>query len=301
MTRQPHDQFAKQYLEELLSPFGKVEVSREVTDEVRQVDIFFSPTSSPQAHQNYLGLLGRMAASTSLLEPFRNQPSKTEIRNCILKLFSFCGELQRKAKRDNAPLPEDDLPQLWVLATSASTTLLDSFGAKLDLENWVLGVYFLPKSLRTSVVVINQLPKTQQTLWLRILGRGDTQRQAITELLALPKNNELRKSVQELIVSWRITIINQEHSSEDDQELIMNLSPAYLEWREATLQEGRQEERYQMVENLLKVRYGSLDEEWSFVIQALLELPTEEFARVLLELSNLSREQLLTRFKPDTN
>lgn len=39
MTRQPHEQFAKQYLEELLSPLGKVEVSREVTDEIRQVDI----------------------------------------------------------------------------------------------------------------------------------------------------------------------------------------------------------------------------------------------------------------------
>ncbi|WP_169222373.1 hypothetical protein [Brasilonema sp. UFV-L1] len=41
MTRQPHDQFAKQCLEELLSPLGKVEVSREVVDEVRQVDILF--------------------------------------------------------------------------------------------------------------------------------------------------------------------------------------------------------------------------------------------------------------------
>ncbi|GAA6615090.1 hypothetical protein NUACC26_008790 [Scytonema sp. NUACC26] len=35
MTRKPHDQFAKQYLEELLFPFGRVEVSREITDEVR--------------------------------------------------------------------------------------------------------------------------------------------------------------------------------------------------------------------------------------------------------------------------
>ncbi len=43
MTRQPHDQFAKQYLEELLSPFGTVEVSREITDETRQIDVLFSP------------------------------------------------------------------------------------------------------------------------------------------------------------------------------------------------------------------------------------------------------------------
>ncbi|MCL2931077.1 MAG: hypothetical protein MGG11_01875 [Trichodesmium sp. MAG_R03] len=41
MTRQLHDQFSKQYLKELLSPFGKVEISRKVTEEVRPVSIFF--------------------------------------------------------------------------------------------------------------------------------------------------------------------------------------------------------------------------------------------------------------------
>ncbi|WP_414562257.1 MULTISPECIES: hypothetical protein [unclassified Anabaena] len=30
MTRKPHDQFAKQFLEELLSPLGKVEANKEV-------------------------------------------------------------------------------------------------------------------------------------------------------------------------------------------------------------------------------------------------------------------------------
>lgn len=42
LTRQFHDQFAKQYLEELLSPLGTVEISKEVSDETRQVDVFFS-------------------------------------------------------------------------------------------------------------------------------------------------------------------------------------------------------------------------------------------------------------------
>jgi hypothetical protein len=65
MTRQLHDQFAKQYLEELLSPYGKVEVSREVIDEVRQVDILFSPTPSPNADLQSLGLLGKIATTDS--------------------------------------------------------------------------------------------------------------------------------------------------------------------------------------------------------------------------------------------
>jgi hypothetical protein len=293
MTRQPHDQFAKQYLEELLSPYGKVEVSREVIDEVRQVDILFSPTPSPNADLQSLGLLGRIATTASLLEPFRNQPSKTEVRNCLLKLLSICAESQRKAKRENTSLPEDNLPHLWILASSASTALVESFGAKLDTENWLAGVYFLPKSFRTVVVAINQLPLTLETLWLRILGKGETQRQAVSELLSLPQNNPLRRNIQELITSWRIIVINQENITEEDQEVIMNLSQAYLEWREATLQQGQQDERRQVVENLLRVRFGSLDADLQRVIEPLLQLPPQEYSRLLLE---LSREELLRRF-----
>jgi hypothetical protein len=293
MTRQPHDQFAKQYLEELLSPFGKVEVSREVTDEVRQIDILFFPAPSPNSNLQSLGLLGKIATTASLLEPFRNQPSKTEVRNCLLKLFSTCGELQRKAKRENTSLPEDNLPRLWILTTSASMNLLESFGARLNTDNWLQGVYFLPDSFRTAIVAINQLPPTIETLWLRILGKGETQRQAVSELLSLPQNNPLRRNIQELITSWRITVINQQNLTEDDQEVIMNLSQAYLEWREATLQEGVQEGQRQVVENLLRARFGLLDTELERIIEPLLNLPPQEYSRLLLE---LSREELLTRF-----
>ena len=37
----PHDQFAKNYLEQLLSPLGIVEISKEVSDETRQIDLFW--------------------------------------------------------------------------------------------------------------------------------------------------------------------------------------------------------------------------------------------------------------------
>ena len=38
MTRFIHDQFAKQYLTELLTPYGQVETSKDITAEVRQID-----------------------------------------------------------------------------------------------------------------------------------------------------------------------------------------------------------------------------------------------------------------------
>lgn len=69
----------------------------------------------------------------------------------------------------------------------------------------------------------------------------------------------------------------------------MDLSPAYFCWRAEAVEEGKR----QMVENLLRVRFGALDQELSNAIAHLLQLPTEELSRVLL---TLSREELLKRF-----
>lgn len=40
MNRQPHDQFAKEYLEELLTSLGEVETSKDVKSEVREIDAY---------------------------------------------------------------------------------------------------------------------------------------------------------------------------------------------------------------------------------------------------------------------
>lgn len=43
MTVFPYDQFAKDYLKELLSPLGEVETSRNIAGEVREIDVWFAP------------------------------------------------------------------------------------------------------------------------------------------------------------------------------------------------------------------------------------------------------------------
>ncbi|MEQ8753334.1 MAG: hypothetical protein RID09_07425 [Coleofasciculus sp. G1-WW12-02] len=302
MTRQPHDQFAKQYLEELLAPLGTVETSRDVPSEVRQVDVWFVPASSPSTDSSNLGLLGKMAATACLFEPFRNAPTVAEIHGCLLKLYSLRAELLRKARREKRSVSEDELPLLWILSPSCSQRLLNGFSAKLSQdENWGEGVYFLPEFQRTALVAINQLPVSQDTLWLRVLGKRRTQQQAIEELLELPKESPLRRNILEILANWRINVSSSETLSNADRELLMNLSPAYIRWREETLQEGRQEgrqegireERRQMVENFLRVRFGEIDAELEAIIAHILKLPPEVLTRLLF---NLSPEELLLWF-----
>ena len=92
MTRFIHDQFAKQYLSELLSSLGKVETSKDIAAEVRQVDVFFTPSSSPLISPNELGLLGRLTDTPAIFEPFRNPITANDIRTCMLKLFVLQGK-----------------------------------------------------------------------------------------------------------------------------------------------------------------------------------------------------------------
>lgn len=63
MTNQSHDQFAKEYLEELLAPFGTVKINRNVRGEVRQIDVWFAPSVASLISE--LGLLGRMASTVT--------------------------------------------------------------------------------------------------------------------------------------------------------------------------------------------------------------------------------------------
>jgi hypothetical protein len=313
MTRFPYDQFAKDYLQELLLPLGKVETSRQVAAEVREIDVYFAPSPQPSSNTTSLGLLGRFAATAALFEPFINAATISEIRGCLHKLFDVFADLERQAKRNNTRVSEIELPRLWILSPTASVSLLDGFGARLDEDNWGAGVYFLGDFLKTAIVAIHQLPRTEETLWLRILGKGRVQQQAIAELEALPENNPLRSKAIDLLVNLKTTLEVGQNIDQEDRDLIMRLSPIYeqrlaearqegvqqgiqiYEQRlaEAT-QQGIQTERRITIENLLRVRFGTLDEELVAIIEPMVVLPPEEFTRLLVQ---SSREELLARFR----
>jgi hypothetical protein len=143
MTRFLYDQFAKDYLEELLQPLGKIETSKKVPAEIREIDVYFAPSSQPTTDAIQLGLLGKIADKPALIEPFRGAVKISEIRSCMNKLFYIIADAERQNKRDNTFIKEDDLPKLWILSPTVSTTILDGFKASLDEENWGAGVYFL--------------------------------------------------------------------------------------------------------------------------------------------------------------
>jgi hypothetical protein len=110
-----------------------------------------------------LGLLGKLCQSPCLFEPYRNPITLDGINDCLSKRFAIREIFQREAKRNKQRISEDEIPNLWILAPTASERILSLFAAQLQ-PNWGDGVYFLPESFGTGVVVIHQLPETPETL-----------------------------------------------------------------------------------------------------------------------------------------
>lgn len=296
MTRTPHDQFAKLCLAGFLEPFGDTEIGREITSEVRQIDIWFSPAPDRPALPEVLGVLGRMVSTQCLLEPFRNRVQIAHILDCQSKLNEVRLEFLRRAKSQKTRQSEVMLPRLWILSPAVSLKVLQDFAA-VEQANWLPGLYFLPKAQRTAIVAINQLPVTPETLWLRILGRDRVQQQAITELTALSPDHPFRQHALEQLANLRITLQARQNLNRDERGLVMSLSPAYERWQEETVQQGRMERSRELVESFLRTRFGVIDTELAGLILPLAQLPDSEFTVLMMQLASLSREELLERFR----
>ncbi|MEG4393296.1 flagellar assembly protein H [Microcoleus sp. BROC3] len=325
MTRFIHDLFAKEYLEELLSPLGTVNIGRDVTSEVREIDVYFTPSTAIPEYSETLGLLGKMANTTAIFEPFCNPANVSEICSCLGKLLDVRGELERKFRRENTRYDDAQLPKLWILMPTASKALVDSFNAIPDTDNWMQGIYFLGESLRTAIVAIHQLPETPETLWLRILGKGGVQQRAISQLSALATDDPLRIIALELLYRLQSNLVTDapQELEPEERELIMAIAPLFQQQIQAAqqqareegleqgleqgleeglergleqgleqgLERGRQEQQRLILENFLRVRFGELSPKMTVFLSPISKLAAAEFTVLLLAISMLTVDE----------
>jgi hypothetical protein len=290
MTQVPFDQLAKEFLQELLTPLGRVERSFEVPGEPKFIDVWFQPAIIPNVGSENLTLLERISATPCAFEPFRNPPSRNEIRRCLSKLLWV---LESELRLDDTT-PEEQLPVLWILASSVSKPVIQE-GKGTVSEDWIPGIYFCGNLFKTVLVAIDELPETDETLWMRVLGRDETQERAIAEVLALPAESPERSRILQMLTNWRVRIDLLEPLDSEDERLRMALSQAYLAWEQTTEQRGELRAKQDSIRSLLRVRFGDEDETILAITPQLLNLSTDDYTRLILQ---SSREEILRQFSP---
>lgn len=238
MSQFPHDDFVKEYLPELIKDYGQVSSGKKIASQTKEIDVFFQPYNKIDNESNQLGLLRKLLHKTCLFEVYRNSVKAHQIIECLGKLADVKRSIARENKKKNK---DEEEVNLWILTPTLSDKILNSFQAKKH-ENWESGIYFLAPALSAGIIVVHQLPVNEDTLWLRMLGKGKVQEKAIAELNALPKSNIYRDSVLELVSNlFTMLQLNREKKQElttEDLELIMKLSPIYKARLDEVKQEG---------------------------------------------------------------
>lgn len=210
-------------------------------------------------------------------------------------MLELRGALQREANRNKTPNSEIKNPHLWILTPTASTQIVAGFNAT-EKPDWLPGIYFLGEYLRTAIVVIHQLPRTPETLWLRILGREKVQKQAIDELITLPTNHPFQRVMLELLYNLQQNLRINQNSEPEDRELIMRLAPLYQQDREKAIQEGlergreqgREQGEQRLILRLLNRRFGEIELSLIEQIQKLSLTKLEALGDAFLDFSTVA-------------
>ena len=198
-------------LSALTKDCDRVMISPEVEGEADLVDVLFEPTVE-QSRQS-LGLLGELLYAPSIITTLRWAPDNQTYQTCLRHWLTWTSEASGGiVSVDNTPSeqhqegdhavdsePEDKL--LTIILPSIESDRLKSFGFTSS-KQYPFGVYHSAPAFCTTVVVVNQLPEKASTLWLRVLGRGPTQRAAMDELLRSERNHPLRSVAIEQLQNW---------------------------------------------------------------------------------------------------
>ena len=184
MSQFPHDRLNKNIFELCLENFGEVKIQRSVQSETKFIDIYFTP-KIPIPPEAQLGLLSQCVGNRPVaFEPYRNPAKVNDIQSCLIKIL----EVQQELNRDKE---QSEIPQafMWIITPTIAAHKLEKFHAVSDETTWGSGIYLLPEVLQTGIIVVHQLPNIPETLWFRLMGKGNVQQTAMAEIAALPINH----------------------------------------------------------------------------------------------------------------
>jgi hypothetical protein len=239
VVRTQFDQFAKGLLEKALSTIGEVRTQVEILGEVQAADVWFLPARACEAERTRLGLLGRMAETGCLLEPFHAAPGADATLDCLTKQLTLRRNLVREARKDDRGPPE--IPRLWILSAGRPMTVLDGLALQ-PLAGWPTGVWQAAPLLSMRLIVLRDLPETRDTLPLRLMGAGGTLVRAMAELNALPDEEWEPRAFVPLLLANPIKIpqdlTDEENPDEDYMGYAATLEAIYAKMERRIFEKG---------------------------------------------------------------
>lgn len=322
MSKRQFDAYLKAGLVRLLPRFGSLEVSSKVPAPPKEADGWFLPGPRIGEAVGELGLLGELIQRPCVLEPYSQTPSLRRVQPCFWKQTALFERLRSERRGAAALYPEADWPRLVLFFPRASPQLRRILAPWSAVREWPLlrtvrhGVYCSPRAYRTLLVVSEQLPETDETLFVRLLfsdlkGIRAAWRSLRPEFVTSPVRRELIKIAldywrhieaveagpleqEEKAMAWRVPELPRYMDMEIEaavkkatQELEVRAQQASLraeeESRRALGELRRADEAARLtVSTLVSTRFPGLNGEQPVIERYLLSLGLPEAARQVL-------------------
>ncbi|WP_437886355.1 hypothetical protein [Sorangium sp. So ce307] len=246
--RSRFDAFGKNVPREPLTRACDADTEVEDTAASQTMDVWYVPDPARAALRAELGLLGELAAEPCQFELFHDTPGPGELRGCVRKQLHWHQELERRAA---AEVPYQ---RLCILSSGRPATVLDAFGFQPDPAR--PGIYRTAPGWRVDVVVISELPRTRETLLLRLLGAGAVLRDAIRELAALPDDAWERS----IALPWlaRLCFELPPHASTraaldpEEEEIVTEVQQWFEQLKQSLRDEARKEALHEGIKEGIK-------------------------------------------------
>ena len=225
--------FSSAILESVTDDNPQIMVNPEIIGEAQLVDVLFEP--NPERAKEDLGLLGELLFVPSIIQPLRWSPDEWTMQKCLQQwLIWRISDHGYIIPVDEEPVEEEEedydedydyenededdeseevTKLLVTIVPSIDSHILEGFAIKPS-SHQIPGLYEYPPAFHTTIVVASELPRDQSTIWLRLLGRGPTQRDAIDDLMALPVSHPQRGVILKQLQNWYHVLLKGEMGGE---------------------------------------------------------------------------------------
>ncbi len=227
MLRNVHDAFAKNLLHAVFSLRGLAQTEAEVPPgNAMRLDLWFVPElDKPLAEASeFVGILATLTSEPTASEIWSGVLSVDEFFMGLVKRELWHGVLE---ERENRPWPR---PTLWHICAGKPQTVLRQFGyVAAGVPGWYTS---LASGLLVQIVVVSELPKTRETLLLRLLGRKRVRCEALTELGNLPEDAWEKQVANRWLIRVRLEVKVDQVVTPEDREFVMDINAWYKEFIE---------------------------------------------------------------------
>ena len=272
---------SKRLLRAIYARAGVAENQREVAADAQEIDTWFKLDQALRAELERIGLLGRMIDGPStLFEAYHEAPSVDDYRDCVRKQLVADHAEVLEARRQKLPRPM--FARLWLLAAGRPERVIRGY-ALVPMPGFPNAFLEGREEERLGLVVLRELPRTRETLLLRLMGAGEVLREAAAELGRLPEDAWEREVAMPPLLALRIEI-PQDSADAEEREYLMSTMELYEQWEKQVERKGLEQGVKKGLEQgvkkglvkLYRARFGALPPAITAAIEAMHEPETLE-------------------------